>query len=166
MWTQQDQFSNHQIPLQDQNIIAQQNKQCIANHTHSEEVKAPISRRHPTKHITVGDLVYLLSNRNKRRARNHYLSIEVTGSFCNIRKFVGCQLRSTSYCVKTSDCYRVPSEVSDFRPSTVNIDTDFSSDEALPVQPVTPLLLYLSHEVTTFLLISISPAMTLLLIQF
>jgi len=33
MWTQWDQFCNHQIPLHDENIIAQQNKQRIANHT-------------------------------------------------------------------------------------------------------------------------------------
>ena len=40
--------------------------------------------------------------------------------------------------MKTSDCYRVPSEVTDFRSSTVNSDTDSSSDEALPAQPVPP----------------------------
>ena len=136
MWTQRDQFSNHQIPLHDQDIIVQQNEQRIANHTHSEKAKAPISRRRPTNHIIVGDLVYLFSDRNKTRARDRYLVVEVTGTFCNIRKFVGSQLRSTSYRVKTSDCYRVPSEVTDFRPSTVNSDTDSSSDEALPAQPV------------------------------
>ena len=138
MWTQRDQFSNHQIPLHDQGIIVQQNEQCIANHTHSEKAKAPISRRCPTNHIIVGDLVYLFSDRNKTRARNRYLVVEVTGTFCNIRKFAGSQLRSTSYSLKTSDCYRVPSIVTDFRPSTVNSDTDSSSDEALPAQPVPP----------------------------
>ena len=50
MWTQRDQFSNHQIPLHDQNIIVQQNEQRIANHTHSEKAKATISRRGPTNH--------------------------------------------------------------------------------------------------------------------
>ena len=108
MWTQRDQFSNHHIPLHDQNIIVQQNEQSITNHTHSEKAKAPISRRHPTNHIIVGDLVYLFSNHNKTRARNRYLVVEVTGSFCNIRKFVGSQLRSTSYRMKTSDLLQSP----------------------------------------------------------
>ena len=138
MWTQRDQFSNHQIPLHDQSIIVQQNEQRIANHTHSEKAKAPISRRRPTNHIIVCDLVYLFSDRNKTRARDRSLVVEVTGTFCNIRKFVESQLRSTSYRVKTSDCYRVPSKVTDFRPLTVNSDTDSSSDEALPAQPVPP----------------------------
>ena len=104
----------------------------------TNSVKAPISRRRPTNHIIVGDLVYLFADRNKTRARDRYLVVEVTGSFCNIRKFVGSQLRSTSYRVKKSDCYRLPSKVTDFRPSTVNSDTDSSSNEALPAQPVPP----------------------------
>ena len=66
MWTQRDQFSNHQIPLHDQNIIVQQNEQRIANHTHSEKAKAPISRRRPTNHIIVGDsLAFLRSQQDK-----------------------------------------------------------------------------------------------------
>ncbi|KAL9973770.1 hypothetical protein ACROYT_G020268 [Oculina patagonica] len=64
------------------------------------------------------------------------VEIEVTGSFCNIRKFVGSQLRSTSYRVKTFDCYRIPSEVVDYRPSAISDDADSSSDEAPPAQPV------------------------------
>ena len=122
--------------MHDQSIIIQQNDQRSAYHTHSEKAKAPTSRRHPANHITVGDLAYLFSDRNKTRARDRCLVVEVTGSFCNIRKFVGSQLRITSYRVKTSDCYKVPSEVIDFHPSAANGDTDSSSDEALPAQPV------------------------------
>ena len=136
MWTQRDQFSNLQIPLHDQNPIVQQHEQRIANHRHSEKAKAPIAKSRPAEHIAVGDLVYLYSDRNKTRARDRYLVEEVTGSFCNIRKFVGSQLRSTSYRVKTSDCYRVPSEVADYRPSAINDDADSSSDEAPPAQLV------------------------------
>ena len=135
MWTQLDQFSNHQIPLHDQSIIVKQHEQRVTNHTHSEKAKAPISSRRPANNITVGDLVYLFSARNKTRARDRYLVVEVSGSFCNIRKFVGSQLRSTSYRVKTTDCYRVPSEVTGFQSPAANSDTDSSSDEATSVQP-------------------------------
>ena len=92
MWTQQDQFSNQQIPLHDQNLIVQQHEQHIANHRHSEKAKAPIAKSRPAEHIAIGDLVYLYSDRNKTRACDCYLVVEVTGSFCNIRKFVGSQL--------------------------------------------------------------------------
>ena len=103
MWTQRDQFSNHQVPLHDQSIIVKQHEQRVTNHTHSEKAKAPISSRRPANNITIGDLVYVFSDRNKTRARDRYLVVEVFGSFCNIRKFVGSQLRSTSYRVKTTD---------------------------------------------------------------
>ena len=135
MWTQRDQFSNHQIPLHDHSIIVKQHEQRVTNHTHSEKAKAPISSRRPANNITIGDLVYLFSDRNKTRARDRYLVVEVSGSFCNIRKFVGSQLRSTSYRVKTTDCYRVPSEVTGFQSPAANSDTDSSSDEAPSVQP-------------------------------
>ena len=106
-----------------------------ACHTHSEKAKAHILRRRPAYNITVSDLVYLFSDCNKTRPCDRYLVVEVSGSFCNIRKFVGSQLQSTSYCVKTTDCYRVPSEVTGFQPSAANSDTDSSSDKALSVQP-------------------------------
>ena len=41
MWTQRDQFSNHQIPLHAQSIIVKQHEQRVTNHTHSEKAKAP-----------------------------------------------------------------------------------------------------------------------------
>lgn len=133
MWAQRDQFSNQQIPLQDHDIILRQHEQWLANLSHSEKSKALVNENRPADHMTVGDLVYLLSDRNKTRARDRYLVVEITGSFCNIRKFVGSQLRSTSYRVKTSECYRVPSEVIGFRPSAFNNDADSSADETSPL---------------------------------
>ena len=38
--------------------------------------------------------------------------------------------------MKTSECYRVPSEVADYRLSAINDDADSSSDEAPPAQLV------------------------------
>jgi hypothetical protein len=104
MWSQHDQFSNEQIPLQDQDIIMKQNEQRTNNHAHSEKSKAPVAEfRTRPERITVGDLVYLYSDRNKTRARDRYLVVEVKGTFCNVKKFVGSQLRNTSYHVKVSE---------------------------------------------------------------
>ncbi|CAB4040431.1 Hypothetical predicted protein, partial [Paramuricea clavata] len=134
MWSQRDQFSNEQIPLQDQDIIMKQNEQRTSNHAHSEKSKAPVAEFRTPERITVGDLVYLYSDRNKTRARDRYLVVEVKGPFCNVKKFVGSQLRNTSYHVKISECYRVPSELKRSRQSTPN-DEDSSADEAESSQP-------------------------------
>ena len=87
-------------------------------------VSAP--RRSPL--IEVGDLVYLHSDRNKSRARDRYLVVSLDPPFCNIKKFVGSQLRSSSYRVKLSECFRVPVTTSD--PSaSLRRHSDNSADE-------------------------------------
>lgn len=105
---------------------------------HQSHPKQEGKRPHldPAYFIIVSDLVYLFSDHNKTRACDRYLVVKVTSSFCNIRKFIGSQLRSTSYCTKASNCCSVPSKVTDFRPSIVNSDTDLSSFKALPAQPI------------------------------
>ena len=138
MWTQRDQFTNHQIPLQDQVIILRQHEQRLANHPHNEKSKAPAAKRRLAGDISVGDLVYLYSDRNKTRARDRYLVVAVSGSFCNIRKFVGYELHSTSYRVKTSECYRIPSEVMNCFQHVPKIDADSSDDETPPPQQTSP----------------------------
>ena len=108
MWTQRDQFTHNQIPLSDADLISTQHEQRLSNHPHSERSKAP-SRVLPNDDpLAVGDLVYLRSDRTKSSARPRYLVTSVDGSWCNIRKFIGSQLRKSSYRVKTSQCMRVP----------------------------------------------------------
>ena len=73
MWTQRDQFSNQQLPLADDQLIALQHEQRLSNHPHRERSKGPLHKRRPTPLIDVGDLVYLHSDWNKSRARDRYL---------------------------------------------------------------------------------------------
>ena len=87
MWTQRDQFSNQQLPLADDHLIALQHVQRLSNHPHSERSKAPLHNRRPTPVIDVGDLVYLHSDRNKSRARDRYLVVAIDPPFCDIKKF-------------------------------------------------------------------------------
>ena len=108
MWLQRDQFTNSQIPLSDLLLLHQQHSLRLENHPVSERSKAPgCSSRSPTP-VQVGDLVYITSDASKTRARDRYLVVSVDGLWCNVRKFVGSQLRSTSYRIKLSECYRVP----------------------------------------------------------
>ena len=107
MWTQRDQFTNSQVPLTDQALIREQHLQRLVNHPHSEASKALRGALRSSPSITVGDLVYLYCDRNKSRGRDRYLVVLVDGEWCNVRKFVGSQLRNVSYRVKKSECYKV-----------------------------------------------------------
>lgn len=141
MWTQRDQFFNRQIPVEDHNLILRQNATRLANHPHSETSKAPSGRVLLPPHVTTGDLVYLHLDRNKSMARDRYLVVSVENPWCNIRKFVGNQLRQSSYRVKKKDCFKVepsdcPSRTHSHSPSEPH-DSDVDED-MLPCGDVTP----------------------------
>ena len=44
--------------------------------------------------MSIGDVVYLRDDRSKLKARDRYLVVRVDGNWCEIRKFVGRQLRN------------------------------------------------------------------------
>ena len=60
-----------------------------------------------SNNISVGDLVYLRSEKTKLHARDCYLVTVVDGVWCNVRKFTGSRLRTGSYRVKQSECLKV-----------------------------------------------------------
>ena len=124
MWFQRDQFTNSQIPVDDLKLLREQHSFRLHNHPASERSKAP-GRSSPTPPaIDVGDLVYLTSDGSKNRARDRYLVVSVDGLWCNVRKFVGSQLRSSSYRVKRTECYLVPEHVD----PTFNLPRRFNDD--------------------------------------
>ena len=86
----------------------------LTNHPASERSKAPGCCPHPAMPVQVGDLVYLTPDSSKTHSRNRYLVVSVDHLWCNVRKCTGLQLRSTSYRVKLSECYRVsdPTDIS------------------------------------------------------
>ena len=107
IWTQRGQFTNSQIPHADQGLILKQHENRLHNHPHSERSKAPLSKLNNPQSIEVGDLLYQNSDRNKSCSRDRYLVVSVENNWCNVRKFVGLQLRNFSYRVKTCECYKV-----------------------------------------------------------
>ena len=122
MWTQRDQFSNHQLPIVDSEVILSQHKLRLENHPHSVRAKCP-SGRLPDLHI--GDIVYLRSDLNKSRSRDRYLVVSVNLPWCNVRKFAGSQLRQNAYCVKCTDCYNVINEY----PEEIRVKAQYHTDE-------------------------------------
>ena len=108
LWTQRNQFSNEQIPINNlQHILAKQEARQ-ANHPFSKAAKGGYRPQAPVPPLQVGDLVYVKFDRDKSRARNHYIIVSIDGKWCFIKKFSGSQLRATSYKVKLAKCYAVP----------------------------------------------------------
>lgn len=146
LWTQRSQFTNEQLPISDRNIIIQQHESRIANHPYSVKSK---SRLKPvisdnSEDVCIGDLVYLKSDKSKLSARGRYLVVSCDGEWCFVKKFSGNQLRSSSYKVKRSECYRVPTDKmcseKRFVHSYKGCDSDEETDiptQHLPPQPVT-----------------------------
>ena len=111
MLIQRDQFTCEQIPFSDMDLITAQHDQRQKNHPYSAKSKAQSRVVPPEPIIHVGDLVYLRAERSKLHARPRYLVCSIDGAWCNIRKFVGNQLRSSSYRVRLTDCLKVTSTV-------------------------------------------------------
>ena len=130
MWMQRDQFSNDQLPISDRELIYSQYDLRMKNHPSSEKSKCHSGAVPESNKLDIGDIVFLRCNFNKTKSRDRYLVTSVDEPWCNIRKFVGAQLRKTSYRVKCSDCYKVPPayELSSL-PSNVQSDNSYSDDE-------------------------------------
>ncbi|ESO95967.1 hypothetical protein LOTGIDRAFT_174988 [Lottia gigantea] len=129
MWTQRDQFQAHPIPLNDLDLIQGKTNLRLKNHQFSEKSKAPYSKVLQKIDVCVGDLVYLISDGGKSNGRNRYLVTSVKGQWCYVRKFIGNQLRKTSYRVKMSDCFRVGSCDKPDDSIVSESDNDLSDDE-------------------------------------
>lgn len=67
----------------------------------------------PTPLIDGGELVYLRSDQSKSRACDHYPVVSIEPTFCDMKKLIGSQLHSSSYHVKLSECFMVPSDFAD-----------------------------------------------------
>ena len=133
LWTQRSQFTGEQIPLCDYQIIVDQHQRRSVNHPYSEKSKNTNSPTPPPPPIRVGDLVYLISDRSKLRARERYSVTEVNNPWCHIKKFTGSQLRATSYKVKLSECYVLPSSA-----TNPGSQDDDEADQDVPVTTTSP----------------------------
>ena len=132
LWTQRDQFTNEQLPLNDYSIIRQQHALRNANHEHSQTSKSPRGSVPKPQHIEIGDTVYLYSDKSKLRSRCRYLVVNTEGDWINISKFAGNQLRATSYRVKRTECYKVAAE------ATHDLPVSYQYDELTPTDDPTP----------------------------
>ena len=136
IWTQRDQVTGEQLPIVDRQLILHQNfSRHPINHAASSKSKAHGRYKPHACGISVGDLVYLRQDRDKTKARDRYLVVNITDEICHIRKFTKSQFRSKLYEVKATDCYCIPQTVlaqSPQGPIRGTLDLADSDSESLP----------------------------------
>ena len=88
LWTQRNQFTQEQLSISDMNVIRAQQESLNINHDFSETSKC---RKPPrtVQDISVGDLVYLYSDKSKTQSWSRYLVASVDGEWCLINKLSG-----------------------------------------------------------------------------
>ncbi len=82
IWTQRDQVTGEQLPINDRQIILQPQFSREQNHAASTKSKSHGKLNGRTPDIQTGDLVYLIMDRDKTRARDKYLAVGVSGDRC------------------------------------------------------------------------------------
>jgi len=88
--------------------------------------------------VAIGDLVYLYCDQNKYRGRDHYLVTSTDGTWCQVRKFVGSQLWSTTYRIKKAECYKVPMDASPLSNHTRSARFDNNDEDDTSLLPASP----------------------------
>ena len=102
---QRDQLTGEQLPINDRDIILSQHTMRLKNHAYSSKSKAQ-GRNHVLPDVYVGDLVHIRGEKDKLRARERYIVVEVDQDKCILRKFSHL-FRTKTYVVKSCDVYPV-----------------------------------------------------------
>ena len=109
IWTQRDQVTREQLPINDRQLILNQHFTRSMNHASSARSKSTIPLPPPTCSFQVGHLVYLRGDGNKCKARDKYMIVSISDDkeHCQLRKFTLSQFRSKTYTVKCNQCFPV-----------------------------------------------------------
>ena len=133
LWTQRDQFTHKQLPIEDRRVIQQQHERRQAA---NEYINSKLSAHEKTQ-LKVGDLAYLVNERTKLLPRPRYLVCKIDKPWYFIRKFTGNQLRNNTYKVHYSQLMPVPSVKVTPPPQHVNV-SEISDEEDDPSRPQYP----------------------------
>ncbi|NRB15972.1 MAG: hypothetical protein HRU29_16410 [Rhizobiales bacterium] len=107
VWTQRDMSTGEQIPLSDKQLAVDKYQQRRKGHLPSARYRSRGKLASHLPVVNVGDLVYLYQDRDKTRARDKYLVVDLKGAKVAVQKFTGSQLRSRRYWVDLVDIIKV-----------------------------------------------------------
>lgn len=105
MHTQHDQYTHEQLLIIDKDINSQKYDHQNSNHIDNALSKSHMKGLHSTPTLSVEELVYLYTDRDKTKACPQYILVSIANNWCYIKKFVRKQLKSGLYKVKLSKCY-------------------------------------------------------------
>ena len=138
LWTQRDQLTGSQLPFNDEVVMASQAASRKRNQASSAKSKAR-NRGRNSPDISVGDLVYLVSERSKNQARDKYLVTSISGNNCAVRKFSRLHFRRKQYSVPLTGVY--PITGGQLQPSPHRdqaSDSSSDSDDNFDTPPAAP----------------------------
>lgn len=126
LWTQRDQVSGDQLPLNDMELIIQQYQRRSSNHQSSEKSKAGNRPTLPSPKVKVGSLVYIHTDRDKTEARQRYMVTDINAEGYKLRKFTSRLFSKQVYDVKPNEIYIVSEYLKEPLPE---LPDDSSDDE-------------------------------------
>ena len=137
LWTQRDQLTGSQLPFDDEVVKISQAASRARNHPSSAKSKAR-GRDRNSPHVSLGDLVYLVSDRSKNQAREKYLVTALSGNTCTVRKFSRLHFRRKKYSVPLTGVYLITGGHHHSGHDPVDISSSSDSDDDFIVQSVLP----------------------------
>ncbi len=143
LWTQRDQLTGEQLPIEDKHVILSQQCSRSLNHGPSAVSKAHGKGLLPDTGLCIGDLVYLAPDKDKTKLREKYMVCQVSDDECSVRKFTKSQFRSRLYTVPVKQCYPVKRTFLNQVPSgPIRGLDDGNTDDGSPFIPPTSVSSY------------------------
>ena len=116
LWTKRDQYTGKQIPLSEESVVRNKYQERLASHSASAKYQSRGKTEPCYSNISIGDLVYIISDRDKTKPREKYIVVKPKESnprpnTVTLQKFVGSQLRSRIYTVNAANVMKIPSNL-------------------------------------------------------
>ena len=109
LWTSRDMITGGGLTLNYEHLIKSKIENRKSHHFKSAKYKGRGKIIEKDVSARVGELVYLIQDRDKTRGRKLYMIVEVGGNnVCWVQKFVNNQLRVKKYKVRTCDLIKYP----------------------------------------------------------
>ena len=128
-WTQRDQVTGDQLPINDLELIRGKHSRREKNHIPSQMSKAPGRKIRKQSQIKMGSIVYLYADKNKEAARQRYIVTEIHDNGCRLRRFSSKLFGAKVYEVRLDEIYSIPIHQYNHKPpNSDSSDSQNSSD--------------------------------------